>query len=368
MKTHTIHGKVAKTVEIDAPGETWHVAREGRIISEGNGYHGDQVDHSTIIVDGRIKAQYMAVEIYSGDDTKVRVGRDASISTGSAGFSIWGERVQASNAGTVESSQGFIFVGDDASLVNSAGGVIRAVTYGVSFSSEPGSHSKLINHGLIVGGDRGAAVVDFRSDNSVINDGRIVGDIRLGDGQDFIDTRGGTIRGPLFGGAGDDTLITDDADITLTELFGEGADTVKSTVSYTLTTNVENLFLLGHKNLKGFGDDGNNQLHGNDADNILRGRDGNDKLFGGAGNDQLFGGADGDFFQFATGWDRDRIQDFEQGLDLIDTSRWKGIDDFTEVLQHAHDGKLGVVITLGHDSLTIEGASRAELVGGDFMF
>ncbi|MFN9938313.1 MAG: sodium:calcium exchanger, partial [bacterium] len=59
-------------------------------------------------------------------------------------------------------------------------------------------------------------------------------------GNDTLDGGGGT--DVLIGGAGNDTYVTDGTD-TITESSGEGTDTVRASVSFTLGTHVENLVL-----------------------------------------------------------------------------------------------------------------------------
>ena len=61
------------------------------------------------------------------------------------------------------------------------------------------------------------------------------------------------------GGAGNDTYIVDNAADVVTESLNQGIDTVRASVSYTLTNNVENLVLTGNA-LNGFGNDLNNTI------------------------------------------------------------------------------------------------------------
>jgi Ca2+-binding RTX toxin-like protein len=89
----------------------------------------------------------------------------------------------------------------------------------------------------------------------------------------------------LLGGVGDDTYIVDDAGDSVFEIQGEGNDTVRSTKSYTLTNNVENLVLLGSASLNGTGNSLANNLTGNSGNNTLDGAAGADVMSGGAGND-----------------------------------------------------------------------------------
>jgi len=80
----------------------------------------------------------------------------------------------------------------------------------------------------------------------------------------------------LVGGLGNDRFFVDDAGDVVTELAGEGADTVQASISYTLGANVENLTLTGAAALNGTG---------NALGNILSGNAGNNTLTGGGGSD-----------------------------------------------------------------------------------
>jgi len=115
---------------------------------------------------------------------------------------------------------------------------------------------------------------------------------------------GGRGADTLQGGAGNDTYIVDNVGDLVIERANGGTDTVRASVSYTLTDHVENLVLTGSGHLNGTGNALNNRLTGNAGNNILRGGLGADTLEGGAGNDTLFGGDGNDTLKGQSGADR----------------------------------------------------------------
>jgi Ca2+-binding RTX toxin-like protein len=124
-----------------------------------------------------------------------------------------------------------------------------------------------------------------------------------GDGNDTL--IGGLGRDTLAGGSGNDVYFVDNLDDRVFEVTNGGLDTINSSVSITLTNNVENLTLTGVANINGTGNNlgniitgniGNNQLLGLNGNDTLNGGDGNDTLNGGGGTDNLFGGAGNDVF------------------------------------------------------------------------
>ena len=80
---------------------------------------------------------------------------------------------------------------------------------------------------------------------------------------------GSTGSDTLSGGLGDDIYTINDAANVVIENLGEGFDTVHSTVSYTLSENVEDLYLDGNAVINGTGNIGSNWIHGNEAANTL---------------------------------------------------------------------------------------------------
>lgn len=94
---------------------------------------------------------------------------------------------------------------------------------------------------------------------------------------------GGAGADVLIGGKGNDVYVVDGADVVI-EVAGEGLDTVRSSVSYRLTANVEYLVLTDTAQ-SGIGNNLDNRLTGNSTSNFLDGRAGADKMDGGAGND-----------------------------------------------------------------------------------
>lgn len=161
-------------------------------------------------------------------------------------------------------------------------------------------------------------------------------------GNDIID--GGLGADTMIGGAGDDVFIVAQAGDTVSELPGEGADEVRSSVSFVLGPDVENLTLTGAANRNGTGNLLDNTIVGNVGNNTLIGGGGADTLQGDAGRDRLWGSLNapdgkGVRFVFLAGSDspagtgRDWIMDFSSAdgdrIDLaaIDTDPTSLADD-----------------------------------------
>jgi Ca2+-binding RTX toxin-like protein len=96
---------------------------------------------------------------------------------------------------------------------------------------------------------------------------------------------GGLGADTLEGGIGNDLYVTDNSVDVVIELANEGADTVQSSVSWTLGANVEYLTLTGSAALNGTGNELANTLTGNASANRLDGGAGIDLMLGGAGDD-----------------------------------------------------------------------------------
>ncbi|MFS2036053.1 calcium-binding protein [Polaromonas sp. CT11-55] len=118
---------------------------------------------------------------------------------------------------------------------------------------------------------------------------------------------GGAGGDTMRGGAGDDFYVVDSASDSVLENANEGTDSVLSSISYTLSANVENLTVTGAAALNGTGNTLNNVLIGNGAANVLDGGQGNDTLDGGGGADTLSGGAGDDRYRFSLGSGKDSI-------------------------------------------------------------
>jgi len=89
----------------------------------------------------------------------------------------------------------------------------------------------------------------------------------------------------MIGGAGNDTYTVDNIGDVVTEAAAGGTDIVNSSVTFTLSAEVETLNLTGSAAINGTGNTTANAIVGNSADNILNGGLGNDTLTGGGGND-----------------------------------------------------------------------------------
>ena len=130
---------------------------------------------------------------------------------------------------------------------------------------------------------------------------------------------GGAGSDTMIGGAGNDTYVVDNVGDVVTENVNEGTDIVQSSVSYTLSANVENLTLTGTAAINGTGNDDNNSLTGNSGNNVLTGGAGNDTLNGGAGADTLLGGAGDDTYVVDNAGDV-VTENLNEGTDTVQSS------------------------------------------------
>ena len=180
-------------------------------------------------------------------------------------------------------------------------------------------------------------------------------------GDDTLD--GGSDTDTMLGGTGDDTYRIDSKHDVVTELAGEGTDTVVSSLLITtLGDNVENLTLdyVSHFGLGriGIGNELDNVIRGGDGTDVLKGLAGDDRLDGGQGADLMIGG-DGDDTYVVTACDVVvECENAGGGMDTVETQlREYRLDDGVENLVFTGTGNFrGTGNDLGN-----------QLTGGDGM-
>jgi Ca2+-binding RTX toxin-like protein len=157
------------------------------------------------------------------------------------------------------------------------------------------------------------------------------------------------VANAMTGTVADNTYTVDNADDTVTEGQYQGSDTILSSVSYTLPTNVENLTLTGFVGTSGTGNDLANRITGNVARNVLKGGLGIDTLIGGAGDDTYY-----IHYNYANG--------------AVGTE-----SDTDQIIEYAGEGNdtvytlLDYTLTANVENLTelLEGTSKIALIGND---
>ncbi len=183
-----------------------------------------------------------------------------------------------------------------------------------TFSGTPGDDSVGAVKITISATDRSSLSVSDTFEIKVIVPGQTVvggvgNDTLLGGaGNDTLDGGAGADR--LLGGSGDDTYVVDNIGDVITEYTAQGVDSVRSSVTLTLPSNVEKLTLTGFSTINGTGNALNNVLSGNSAANTLSGGSGADTLIGGAGNDTYVVDNIGDVVNEVAG----------EGVDLVQSS------------------------------------------------
>lgn len=402
MADFTIKGTKHSVTNLNQSDSTWTVLASATIDVRNNSafFEDSDVSGNTLVNNGHVTAnngEHTITFFLDGEGTNVtnsksgvingltgvRLGgdqqtmvNDGLISTSEEGIMIFGKRSHVTNHGDIVTGGTSIDLIDcNHSIIdNAADGKIKSTGgTGISFSTDPGTSITFRNEGVVT--SKFDAISGSDGNDKVINHGTINGNVSLGNGNNLFDTRGGTFTGTFTAGDGDDTLITDNAAIGFSNTSADdGTDTVKSTVSYTLSANVEILRLLGHGNINGTGASGaeGQEIFGNSGNNVIKALGVDNTLSGGRGDDTLSGAAfSSDTFLFATGDGKDTIKNFVEGqfADHLDVSKWSAITDFNDLMDHhVKDVHGGVMIFAGQDSVLLQGLEKANLTEDNFVF
>jgi len=168
-------------------------------------------------------------------------------------------------------------------------------------------------------------------------------------GADSLD--GGTGADVMIGGRGNDVFWVDDLGDQTIEENHSGEDVVRSSISWTLSRNVERLVLVGSADLQADGNRFDNFLEGNSGHNLMYGHRGNDILVGAAGDDTLYGNQGSDVIDGGLGndWLIGGIDDDKLQGGAGDDSYW--VDSAQDVIYEALDEGTDTVYTTANWTL-----------------
>ena len=122
----------------------------------------------------------------------------------------------------------------------------------------------------------------------------------------------------LVGGTGNDTFVVSNASDVVTDTSSTANNTIDSSVTYTLPTDINSLVLTGTASLKGTANAGNDVLIANSGADTLVAGSGSDTLVSGAGVDSLVGGSGTDVFVVSNA--SDVVNVASSGNDTIQSS------------------------------------------------
>jgi Ca2+-binding RTX toxin-like protein len=236
--------------------------------------------------------------------------------------------------------------------------VLASVSYGLSDNVEnlvltgadsiDGTGNALDN--LMIGNDAANVLLGLDGNDTLIANG----------GNDLLD--GGAGADIMQGGSGDDTYVVESSGDLVTEAADSGIDTVESSITYTLTDNVENLILTGADAINGTGNELDNLIVGNDAANILSGLGGNDTLIANGGDDRLDGGLGADTMLGGSGDDTYVV---ESSGDLVIEAINSGIDTAESGITYTLTDNVENLILTGTDAINGTGNGLDNIIIGN---
>lgn len=211
--------------------------------------------------------------------------------------------------------------GNDTYVVASAGDMVQEWEDG-GIDTVRASISYMLGYemeNLVLTGSSGLSGSGNELDNVITGNGG-ANTLQGFEGNDFLD--GGSGNDSLVGGTGNDTYVVGSTGDVVTESAGEGVDTIRSSITYTLGAELENLALTGTSAINGIGNAGANVLVGNSGNNSLSGLVGNDVLEGMGGVDTLTGAAGNDTYLMARGYGADTVVDSDSATGNFDVARF----------------------------------------------
>jgi len=407
MKKYTISSNVSDQFNITESDAQWTIAK-GVTVSAGSGFYGINEQGSpssnAFVINGTVESgaftgggMYLAgsgdvvtiarsgivrgsfsLSLQGADQTVTNAGlldgqvligaghhditNTGTIRTTGIAISWSGDDVAFANDGTVTGGMAAIQLTNSTTTVTLGEHSIVSGKDGFERINDAGLASRTVNNGTITGTNQSFTGDD--GNETVINHGKMTGEIRLYGGNDVFDNRGGAFAGKVSGGDGNDVYYVNSQKIVVVEYVNavDSKDTVNTTVSYALTSgyDVERLVLLGTRNISGTGDTTDNAIIGNSGGNRLSGMQGADTLTGKGGADT---------FVFAAGFGNDIVTDYKDGTDKIDLSSATGITSFNDLkAHHLHFENGGAMISDGSDTFFIDHVTKGTLDKSDFVF